>query len=102
MASRLDLADHFGAGHFGHDDVGDDKVEFHAVEQRQRFGAARTCDRFIAQVFERADCRAADSRIVFHQQNSGSRHGKILFGLGLHRRVRPDVAGSSLGTRQID
>ena len=94
-------ADQLGAGHFRHDDVADDEVEFLLLEQLDGFGAARAGDRLVIEVLERIDRRRADPGIILDQQDA--RAGHMRFALGaLDRRVQPHRRRGGFGARQID
>ena len=89
----LQVADQLRAGHFGHDDVGDDQVEFLLSNKLDGLGAAGAGDRLVVQILKRIDGRRADPRIVLDQQDARAGDVGLAFG-ALHRRVQPHVAAA--------
>ena len=83
------MADQLGAGHLGHDYVGDDQIEFLRVEHLDRLGAAGAGDRFVVEILERADSRGADARIVLDDQDAGA--GDVDVGVSVRWTRRMDA-----------
>src|SRR5574338_81701 len=98
----LEVADQLGAGHLGHDHVGNDEIEYVGLEQLDRLGAAAAGDRLVVEVLERSDGRSAHPRVVLDQQDP--RAGDMGVGLGalLRGGVQPHRRSRGLGARQVD